>query len=181
MNKTLLHICCAPCSIGCIRSLRKEGIEPVGYWYNPNIHPYTEYRARKETLIAYANDIQLRLEINNAYALRPFIRAVYPDFENRCQTCYQLRMDETARYAAEHGFDSFTTTLLISPYQQHEAIVAAAEHAANTHGVLFLYRDFRPLFQEGQAVAREQELYMQKYCGCIFSEEERYRKQKVIG
>jgi predicted adenine nucleotide alpha hydrolase (AANH) superfamily ATPase len=102
---------------------------------------------------------------------------VYPDFDNRCRTCYQLRMDETARFAAEHGFDSFTTTLLISPYQQHEAIVEAAEQAAKTHGVSFLYRDFRPLFREGQTEAREREMYMQKYCGCIFSEQDRYSKQ----
>ncbi len=180
MNNTLLHICCAPCSIACIRSLREEGIEPVGYWYNPNIHPYTEYRMRKDTLVAYAKEVNMRLEVNNAYALRPFIRAVYPDFENRCRTCYRIRMDETARYAAEHGFESFTSTLLISPYQNHEAIVQAAQEAAKAHGVTFLYRDFRPLFREGQDMAREQELYRQKYCGCIFSEEERYRKQKVI-
>lgn len=180
MDNTLLHICCAPCSIACISSLRGEGIEPVGYWYNPNIHPYTEYRTRKETLIAYAATVGLRLEINNAYALRPFLRAVYPDFEQRCETCYRLRLDETARFAAEHGYASFSTTLLISPYQNHELIVKAAEEAAAAHGVAFLYRDFRPLFREGQEIAREQDLYMQKYCGCIFSEEERYRKQKVI-
>ena len=180
MERVLLHICCAPCSVRCIDTLRSEGIEPVGYWYNPNIHPYTEYRNRKETLIAHAAAVGLRLEINNAYALRPFLRAVYPDFANRCETCYRLRLDETARYAAEHGFEAFTTTLLISPYQNHELIVHVAEEAAQKHGVSFLYRDFRPSFREGQEFAREQSYYMQKYCGCIFSEEERYRKHKVI-
>lgn len=180
MEQTLLHICCAPCSVRCIETLRQEGIEPVGYWYNPNIHPYTEYRARKETLIAYAADIGMRLELNNAYALRPFIRAVYPDFEHRCETCYRLRMEETARFAAEKGFHSFTTTLLISPYQNHELIVKTAEEAATRYGVSFLYRDFRPYFREGQEAARGKGFYMQKYCGCVFSEEERYRKDKVI-
>ena len=91
-----------------------------------------------------------------------------------------MRLDETARYAAEHGFDSFTTTLLISPYQNHELIVRVANEVGAAHGVTFLYRDFRPHFRDGQAIAREKGFYMQKYCGCIFSEEERYRKQKLI-
>jgi predicted adenine nucleotide alpha hydrolase (AANH) superfamily ATPase len=160
--------------------LREEGIEPVGYWYNPNIHPYTEYRSRKETLIGYAKDIGMKLEVNNAYALRPFLRAMYPDFGNRCETCYRIRLDETARFAAQQGFDSFSTTLLISPYQDHELIVRVGKEVAAAHGVDFLYRDFRPQFRRGQEIAREKGLYMQKYCGCIFSEEERYRKQKVI-
>lgn len=180
MSDTLLHICCAPCSIACIDALRNEGITPTGFWYNPNIHPYTEYRTRKETLIAYAKTVGLPLIVNNDYALRPFLRAVGSDFDNRCVTCYQLRMDETARAAAERGFSSFTTTLLISPYQQHELLVQVAKQAAERHGVEFLYRDFRPLFHDGQERAKELDLYRQKYCGCIFSEEERYRKQKVI-
>ena len=87
-------------------------------------------------------------------------------------------MEETARYAAEHGFDSFTTSLLISPYQNHEAIAATARAMGEKYGVEFLYRDFRPLFQAGQEFAREHGFYMQKYCGCIFSEEERYKKRK---
>ncbi|MBS6511702.1 MAG: epoxyqueuosine reductase QueH, partial [Clostridiales bacterium] len=83
-----------------------------------------------------------------------------------------------AKYAAEHGFASFSTTLLISPYQNHELLRQTGERAAEQYGVSFLYRDFRPYFKEGQQRAREMELYMQKYCGCIFSEEERYTKKK---
>ena len=180
MANTLLHICCAPCSIECIRSLREEGIEPVGYWYNPNIHPYTEYRTRKETLIEYAKAVELSLKINNDYALRPFLRAAMTDIDGRCETCYRMRLDETARFAAANGFDNFSTTLLISPYQNHELIVKVGNEVAAANGVAFLYRDFRPFFKEGQEKARENGLYRQKYCGCIFSEEERYRKQKVI-
>ncbi len=180
MKQTLLHICCAPCSVRCIETLRDEGIEPVGYWYNPNIHPYTEYRTRKETLVAYAAQMGMKLEINNAYALRPFIQAVAPDLDHRCAVCYRLRMEETARFASENGFDNFTTTLLISPYQDHDLIVKTAKEAAAKYGVTFLYRDFRPYFREGQEKARENGFYMQKYCGCVFSEEERYRKGKVI-
>lgn len=178
MASTLLHICCAPCSVTCIQTLRDEGIEPVGFWYNPNIHPYTEYRSRKTTLEAYAKEINMPLIINNEYGLRHFLTEVGTAFDTRCETCYRLRMEETARTAAEKGFTSFTTTLLISPYQNHELIVKVAEQAAAAHGVSFLYRDFRPTFRDGQQIARDSGFYMQKYCGCIFSEEERYRRRK---
>ena len=177
----------------------------MGFWYNPNIHPMKEYKMRKNTLVEYAKSIDLKLEIENEYGLRRFIEAVYPNWDNRCATCYALRFEETARYAAEHGFDSFTTSLLISPYQNHEAICAVARAMGGEYGVEFLYRDFRPLFREGQQIceqmaekygvkylhrdfsprfregqdkARELGLYMQNYCGCVFSEEDRYRKRK---
>ena len=177
--KTLLHTCCAPCSIFCVDSLRQEGIEPVSYWFNPNIHPYTEYRNRKTTLEEYAKSIQLPLIIDNTYGLRSFVKAVIDDLEYRCFYCYQVRLEQTACYAAQHHFDCFSTTLLVSPYQKHEALIAAGEAAAKKYGVSFLYRDFRAGFREGQAKARELGLYMQKYCGCIFSEEERYRAKQL--
>ncbi len=177
--KTLLHTCCAPCSIYCVDSLRQEGIEPVSYWFNPNIHPYTEYRSRKTTLEEYAKSIQLPLVIDNTYGLRSFVKAVIDDLDHRCFYCYRVRLEQTALYAAEHHFDCFSTTLLVSPYQKHEALIAAGEAAAQKYGVTFLYRDFRVGFQEGQAKARELGLYMQKYCGCIFSEEERYRAKQL--
>jgi len=86
-------------------------------------------------------------------------------------------MEESARYAAEHGFTHFATTLLVSPYQNHETIARMGEAAGKKWGVTYLYRDFSPGFREGQAKARELGLYMQKYCGCVFSEEDRYQKQ----
>jgi epoxyqueuosine reductase len=174
--KLLLHICCAPCSVACIKSLRQEGIEPTGYWYNPNIHPFTEYRARRDTLVGYAQTIGMALCLEDEYGLRPFTRAVAEDIGGRCLLCYAARMRATARYAAEHGFTHFSSTLFISPYQRHELLRAAAEQAAEEFGVTFLYRDFRPLFVAGQEEARTLELYIQKYCGCVFSEEERYSK-----
>ncbi len=175
--KTLLHSCCAPCSVACIEALREEGIEPVGFWYNPNIHPLLEYRARRDALIAYADRIGMELIAQDEYGLREFVAAVAPDIDGRCGHCYAVRADRTAAYAAAHGFESFTTTLLISPYQDHERLKAAMRAAGERHGVTFLARDFRPLFRGGQKKAREMELYMQKYCGCVFSEEERYTKR----
>lgn len=176
--KTLLHICCAPCSIACIRQLREEGIEPVGFWYNPNIHPFTEYRQRRNTLTEYAASIGLKLEMEDEYGLRPFVRAVAEDIDGRCPYCYRVRLEETARRAAEEGFEAFTTTLLVSPYQNHELLCQTGEEMGTRYGVKFLPYDFRPRFREGQAEARALGLYMQKYCGCVFSEEDRYRKKK---
>jgi len=114
----------------------------------------------------------------NEYGLELFLRSVGPDTEmpGRCGICYHLRLEKTAAFAAEHGFDTFSTSLLISPYQQHETIQRLGEELATQYGIAFLYRDFRPLFRKGQAAARAQGLYMQKYCGCIFSEKERYEK-----
>ena len=178
--KTLLHICCAPCSNMCIETLRAEGIEPVGYWYNPNIHPFTEYRSRRNCLREYAETIGMSLIERNDYGLRPFVRAVAEDISGRCVTCYTMRFEAAAAEAAEKGFDSFTSSLFISPYQNHELMRECAERAAMAHGVSFLYRDFRPYFREGQAKARELGFYMQKYCGCVFSEEERYLKPNKI-
>ena len=178
--KTLLHICCAPCANQPIEVLRADGFEVTGFWFNPNIHPFTEYRARRNCLREYAGQIELPLIEKNDYALRPFIRAVAEDIGSRCGKCYELRLYEAARQASEGGFDSFTSSLFISPYQNHELMRETAERAAMEYGVEFLYRDFRPYFKAGQEKAREMDMYIQKFCGCIFSEQERYLKPKKI-
>ncbi len=176
--KLLLHTCCAPCSVMCVQGLRAEGVEPTAYWYNPNIHPLTEYRMRRDTLRRYAETIGIALVEEDEYGLRPFVRAVAEDIGGRCAYCYDVRMEAAAKYAAEYGFTHISTTLFYSPYQKHELLKETAERAAQKHGVRLLYRDFRPQFREGQRQARELGLYMQKYCGCIFSEEERYAGKK---
>ena len=173
--KLLMHTCCAPCSVYCIDSLRNEGIEPVVYWFNPNIHPYTEYKMRRDTLKEYTKSIGVEAIFQENYGLREFCKNVIGDLENRCtQYCYRARLEETAQYAKEHGFDAITTTLLVSPYQKHEELKKLGEEIAKKYQLEFVYRDFRVGFREGQAKARELGLYMQKYCGCIFSEEIRY-------
>lgn len=170
--KLLMHTCCAPCSVYCIDSLREEGIEPTLYWFNPNIHPYMEYKARRDTLKEYAQSINVEAIFEENYGLEEFCKNVIGDLNNRCQNyCYRVRLEQTAKYAKENGYDAITTTLLVSPYQKHEILKKQAEEIAKKYGLNFLYRDFRVGFREGQAKARELGLYMQKYCGCIFSEE----------
>ncbi len=173
--KLLMHTCCAPCSVYCIDSLRKEEIEPTIYWYNPNIHPYMEYKARRDCLKDYTQNIGVEAIFEEEYGLDNFCKNVISSLETRCTDyCYKVRLEQTARYAKENGYDAITTTLLVSPYQKHEELKAVCEKMAKKYDLTFLYRDFRVGFRDGQAKARELGLYMQKYCGCIFSEEIRY-------
>ena len=177
--KLLLHTCCAPCSIYCIDSLRKEGIEPTVYWYNPNIHPYMEYKERRDTLKQYAQLIQVQAIFEENYGLKEFCKNVIDNLDERCSTyCYRVRLEQTAQYAKENGYEAFSTTLLISPYQNHEELIKIGQEMAKKYNIQFLYRDFRHGFREGQAKARKLGLYMQKYCGCVFSEEDRYYRHK---
>ena len=176
--KLLMHTCCAPCSVYCIDSLRNEKIEPTVYWYNPNIHPYMEYKARRDTLKNYTESINVKAIFEENYGLKEFCKNVINDLENRCSNyCYKVRLEQTAKYAKENGYTHITTTLLVSPYQKHDEIIKIGQEVAKKYGIEFLYRDFRIGFKEGQAKARELGLYMQKYCGCVFSEEDRYSKQ----
>ncbi len=176
--KLLMHTCCAPCSVYCIDSLRKEGIEPTVFWYNPNIHPYMEYKSRRDCLKEYTKSINVEAIFEEDYGLDEFCKNVICDLKNRCVNyCYKVRLEKTVKYAKEHGYDAFTTTLFVSPYQKHDEIKALCEKLAREYEIEFLYRDFRVGFREGQAKARELGLYMQKYCGCVFSEEDRYSKQ----
>jgi predicted adenine nucleotide alpha hydrolase (AANH) superfamily ATPase len=182
--KLLLHTCCAPCSTAVIEALGQEKLhdeyKPALFWYNPNIHPYTEYRSRRDSLIAFSRDEELELITEDEYGLRGFIRGLqctnnaYFINNERCEFCYQFRLERTARLGAEKGFDAFSTTLLTSPYQKHESICQIGEQLALRYKVDFFYRDFRPWFRTGRQKARARGAYMQKYCGCIFSEEERY-------
>ena len=178
--KLLMHTCCAPCSVYCIDSLRGEGIEPTVYWYNPNIHPYMEYKARRDCLKEYTQSIGVQAIFEEEYGLDKFCENVIGNLKTRCTDyCYRVRLEQTAKYAKEHGFDTITTTLFVSPYQKHEELKQILEEIAKKYELNFLYRDFRVGFREGQAKARELGLYMQKYCGCIFSEEMRYNNHNT--
>jgi predicted adenine nucleotide alpha hydrolase (AANH) superfamily ATPase len=179
--KLLVHTCCAPCSTvffkGLAQDINDKIIEPHLFWYNPNIHPFTEYQSRRDSLAAFAQDEKLELIAEDEYGLRKFISTLAGSYDNerRCILCYRMRLEKTARMALEKGYDAFSTTLLVSPYQKHDLIKQIGDECAVQLGIPFFYSDFRPLFREGQKMARERGRYMQKYCGCIFSEEERYK------
>ncbi|MFH2121775.1 MAG: epoxyqueuosine reductase QueH [Pseudomonadota bacterium] len=170
----LLHICCAPCTIYPLRILRGEGNEVCGLFYNPNIHPYLEYRRRLDTLTSYAGQEGLTIIGEETYPLDAFFRQVVFREEERCRHCYQLRLTYAARIAKRGRFDAFSTTLLYSRYQKHDLIREIAAGVAETHGIPFFYRDFREGWSEGVRVSKEIGMYRQPYCGCIYSERERY-------
>lgn len=170
----LLHTCCAPCLIAPYRQLKAEGIRLSALWYNPNIHPVTEYRNRLGTLREFAEREGFPLIVKDDYGLREFVRKVAADIDNRCEWCYRSRLEVAARTARELGCDAWSTTLLYSKYQKHELIREIAEQTARETGTVFYYRDWRPLWSEGVRLSKEEVMYRQKYCGCVFSEEDRY-------
>lgn len=173
----LLHICCAPCSIYSWQALQDQGYNVYGYFFNPNIHPYKEFSQRMETLRLFAQQEGKTVYIDERYLLEDYLRrvaAVAHDAEKRCPRCYQIRLEETARQAREKGLKKISTTLLISPYQKHELLREVGEKIAREHGLQFVYADLRPGFRESMRLAREKGLYRQGYCGCVYSEKERY-------
>ena len=177
--RLLMHACCAPCSVYCVDSLKKERIKPTMFWYNPNIHPYMEYKQRRDCFIEYVQNEELEYIIEDEYGLDEFCKNVATSIDNRCTSyCYPIRMKKVFEYAKNNGYDTVSTTLLYSIYQKHEYIKELCEKLAEEYKIEFLYRDFREGFWLGHNKAREIGLYMQKYCGCIFSEEDRYLKKK---
>jgi len=174
MPGILLHTCCGPCTIYPLRTLRAQSWEVHGYFYNPNIHPFQEFERRLDTLRQLAVQQDLPLIVRSDYPLQEFLRKIVYREQDRCLICYSIRLEAVARLAKKSKFDAFTTTLLYSKRQNHDLIRAVARDAAQRYGVAFHYEDFRSGWKEGQEVARELGLYRQQYCGCIFSEKERF-------
>jgi predicted adenine nucleotide alpha hydrolase (AANH) superfamily ATPase len=175
--KLLLHVCCAPCSTYTLSNLRNKDIDVSGYFYNPNIHPYREFRKRLASLRVFAEEKKFPLEIESEYGLTDYLRKVVFHEKERCMICYKMRLEKTAQQALKSGADAFTSTLLYSRYQKHEAIVKIGKDMAEKYGVAFYYDDFRTGWQEGIDRAIAMDLYRQPYCGCIYSEQERYDKK----
>lgn len=173
--KVLIHTCCAPCTIYPLTTLRKEGHEVRGYFYNPNIHPFTEFTRRRDALAMLADMSRFPVIFDEGYDLEDFLAGALERGKDRCSFCYHIRLDRTFRKALEERSDAVTTTLLYSKYQKHEQIVVVAEELAAKYSMPFLYKDFREGWKEGQAEARRLNLYRQNYCGCIFSEAERHK------
>lgn len=173
--KLLLHCCCGPCAAGALPLFREAGFDITGFFYNPNIHPYTEQQARLDSFKRLMEREGLPYIVNDDYPLEGWLRQAAAEPHKRCGLCYDDRLTATASLAASgDGFDAFSTTLLISPYQDHETLRFLGEEMEKGYGVKFAYLDLRPRFRAGQREARALGLYMQKYCGCIYSEKERY-------
>lgn len=173
----LLHICCANCAIYPVKVLREKSCQVTGFFCNHNIHPYQEFRRRLDTVREYANQVELPVIYREEYQLEEFLAQVAQVPQLRCDYCYHSRLEETARQAVESGFDAFSSSLLYSRYQQHDAIRTHGEALALKYGVRFYYEDFRSGWREGIDTSKAMGLYRQQYCGCIYSEKERYCSQ----
>lgn len=202
----LLHICCSNCSLYPVKTLREEGITFTGFWFNPNIHPLEEYGSRLDSVKTLSDRWNIDMIYHEAYTPEDYFRMFgindknlinnirsngsgssngwndlnIPPFPERCRSCYMLRLEKTAELAKEQGFDAFSTTLLISPYQDFEGIADTGHQLAEKYDIHFHLRDYRPYFRDAMALSKELGLYRQKYCGCIFSKKER-EKQKAAG
>ncbi len=176
--KILFHICCANCAIYPFLRMKEEGEEAVGFFFNPNIHPYQEYRKRIETLKFYSEKAGLEVRYRDEYLLEEFLRNVALQPEERCRYCYTIRLRATAEEAKRTRVDGFSTTLLYSVYQKHQLIKETGQRISAEAGIPFYYEDFRPGWKKGVEISKAMGLYRQQYCGCIYSEKERYATVK---
>ncbi|MBW2090730.1 MAG: epoxyqueuosine reductase QueH [Deltaproteobacteria bacterium] len=172
--RILLHICCAPCAVYTVQALRDEGHEVYGYFFNPNIHPYQEYLRRLDALARYAESINLPVIYDKGYNLEGFLREMVFRESDRCRFCYRLRLNQAAHITKKGNFDAVTTTLLYSRFQKHDLIAEIGRETASRRKIDFLYRDFREGWKEGIERSKELGMYRQQYCGCIYSEKERF-------
>jgi predicted adenine nucleotide alpha hydrolase (AANH) superfamily ATPase len=189
--KLLFHTCCGPCASATIPVWRERGADVTAFFFNPNIHPLLEWRRRATGAQEVAAVTEVEAIVDPAYDPAAWFAAVVTGGvaaragtggdlaqaagESRCRRCIGMRLDRTAQEAADRGCDAFSTSLSISPYQDHEAIRETGAEAAARHGVEFLYEDLRPMYGESRRLSREWGIYRQKYCGCLISEWERYR------
>ncbi|MBM3244727.1 MAG: epoxyqueuosine reductase QueH [Candidatus Omnitrophica bacterium] len=176
--KILLHTCCAPCLVYPLEHLSRKGIEVLPFFYNPNIYPMIEFQKRRQALVDFANKVNLDVAypgyIPSEFNFAIGDKTVAPE---RCLSCWKLRLKATARAAREQGINYFSTTLLVSPYQNQDELRRLGEEAMKEEeGSIFYYEDFRPGFKKAHDKARALGLYCQKYCGCAFSEMEQSRK-----
>ncbi len=180
MDRILLHTCCAHCLGKLLTALAAEAPcrEPVVFWSNPNIHPLIEYRRRLKAVKMLAERAQLPLVADETYGLVEFCREVHGHEEapERCARCYALRLGRAARAAREAGCRVFTSTLVTSRHQDHALIREAGAAAAAAEGVEFLYLDARAAEADAKLVHM---LYRQQYCGCVFSEYDRFKDTQI--
>ena len=162
-----------------MKSLLKKGIDVKGFWFNPNIHPLPEYEERLHSLRSLEKFWGLDIEYEEDYGFDDFLGRIGSPGDNRCVRCYAMRLEETAKAARRMNLDGFTTSLLVSPYQQFDAIAEIGEELGKRYALPFYLEDFRIGYRESIPLSRELGLYRQKYCGCVYSAAERAGKKKV--
>ncbi len=173
--KILIHICCAPCALFCFPRLKEEFKEVMGFWYNPNIHPLKEYQKRLESVKKWAQKTGTKVIYQDSYGLRDFLREIVYRETDRCRICYYLRFEKTAIFAKKGKFDYFGSTLLVSPHQNQSLMKNTAKVVAKEHSIEPYLDSFKKGWKESRELSHRMGFYHQQYCGCVYSEEERYK------
>lgn len=176
-KKPLIHCCCCHCAAYTLLSFREQGYDVSALWYNPNIHPFQEHETRRQALVSLTGRFNVPLITVEGYDMPEYFKRVAGHEEERCAHCFEMRLAKAADVAIANGFDAFATTLLISPWQKHELIKEVGERTAKEKGIPFIYVDLRKHYSDSRCLTKSFNLYRQPYCGCIFSEWERYREQ----
>ncbi len=179
MRSVLVHCCCAHCAAYTVDHWRKQDYKVSALWYNPNIHPYQEHQRRLEALKSLALETKLPLIVTEGYDMIEYFRRVVGHEGGRCQHCFRLRLSKTAETASSLGSNAFTTTLLISPHQKHDLLREIGDELAREKGVEFLYADLRKRYSVSRRMTKGLNLHRQQYCGCIYSEWERYSGKPI--
>lgn len=177
-GKLLVHACCCHCGAYTLLSFRDEGYAVSAFWYNPNIHPFLEHEARRQALVTLTGRFEIPVITVDGYDMPDYFRRVAGHEDERCVRCYEMRLAKTAEVAIAQGFDAFSSSLLISPWQKHALIKAAGERIAAEKGIPFIYADLRKHYSDSRRITKPLDLYRQQYCGCVYSEWERYRGEK---
>jgi epoxyqueuosine reductase len=174
--KLLLHVCCGPCTLYPLSVIRESGFDVRGFFYNPNIHPFKEFKKRIEAMRLVSQHLDLETHYDTGYGLTEFLRNVVFHEEERCSHCYDMRLSRVVAFAKDNGFDSFSTTLLYSRYQKHSTLIEKCSNLAVRNSIDFFYHDFRQGWQIGIDQSKALNIYRQQYCGCIYSEQESFDK-----
>ena len=179
MKKVLLHICCAGCTTTCIERLQNEGFEVIGFFYNPNIHPESEYSQRRKDLDIIKKEYGIDI-IEAEYDVDNWFKQVKgyesePEGGTRCNICFKMRLERTYTQMIRDGLDFFTTTLTISPHKNSKAINSYGQDISKEH---FLVRDFKKQdgFVDSAKRSKSLNLYRQSYCGCVYSQNKNTNK-----
>ena len=175
VGKLLCHVCCAQCYLGALQELAREAKQVEGFFYNPNIHPLLEFRRRLKAVKVLAEQMKMKVHYEEDYKMQDFLRLVVGHEDERCRICHEARLRRTAKFAKAYGYDAFTTTLLASKHRDHDAVAQLGREVGKEFGMEFFYRDLRPFAERGHDEAKKRNLYLQQYCGCIYSEYERFK------
>ena len=178
MERVLLHVCCANCLADVLPAIAGQNRELAAHFYNPNIQPLIEYRRRRKSALLLADRLGLKVIDPPPLNVHPGEFLLGSDWRleppKRCLSCYRIRLERTAAAAKASGFTAFTTTLLVSKEQSHENVLKAGREASERAGVRFLEGDWRELHGKAGGMPKGFSPYKQQYCGCIFSEYERF-------